>query len=536
MIGKTLADRYQVTERLWGGRFLSTFLAVDTVYGIEVEVDVLAAPTAESAIPPLRLGELLDAAMLASGPHISCLRAWGEEAEEGLFFMVREKACGASLAEVLACSGALPLQQVVEITAAAVEVLAEAYGRGLFYLGLNPSQVLLDEKGGVKFSRVGFGWALEEMEPDLAARVSPYRAPETDGGKEGSRTSDVYALAVMVREMLPAEESGGRLGSLLEMAMDPLPKRRPSSPRLLLEELEAGLRGGEGGSPPHETRGPEAQPRSGGGLAFLEREAASSFASPAQRPRRRTLRNLLLILAGGLALWLVFAAVAGLVGGRASKEPQAPASAEEKITLPDLQGLTAAEAEEILEDLGLRYTSREAPSRLWSAGRVAAQEPAEGSPLRPGDTVCLIVSLGREEGAELETDDGQETSVPGQSSSPGQVAEPSPQATAPQPSPRAPSSPSSPPVLNLPPRAAPAISSGSGPAPLCVAMDGSASHDPDGSIVRYVWHCGDGTVIEGVRAQHVYDPAVIPARFQVVLEVYDNGGMSHSSALMLEVY
>lgn len=69
-----------------------------------------------------------------------------------------------------------------------------------------------------------------------------------------------------------------------------------------------------------------------------------------------------------------------------------------------------------------------------------------------------------------------------------------------------------------------------------VSMDGGASFDPDGDIVRYVWHCGDGTVIEGARAQHVYDPAVIPARFRVVLEVYDGGGLHDSSALTLEVY
>jgi hypothetical protein len=106
----------------------------------------------------------------------------------------------------------------------------------------------------------------------------------------------------------------------------------------------------------------------------------------------------------------------------------------------------------------------------------------------------------------------------------------------PRSSPRDSSPVSAPPALKLPPRSVPAISSGSGPAPLYVAMDGSASYDPDGSIVRYVWYCGDGTVIEGVRAQHVYDPAVIPARFQVVLEVYDSDGMSHSSSLTLEVF
>jgi eukaryotic-like serine/threonine-protein kinase len=532
MIGRTLADRYRLTERLARGRALSSYIAVDTAYGTEVEVDVLEL-TADPPISMQRMGEILDAAMLAHGPHISSLLAWDRDAEEGFLYMVREKTSGASLCEVLASTGELPKQQVTEIARAAVEVLAEAYGRGLFYLGLNPGQVLLGGKGGVKFLRVGFGWALEEMEPELAARVSPYRAPETDGGREGSRTSDVYALAVMMREMLPGEP-GGRLESMLRMAVDPLPRHRPSSPRLLLEELEAGEYDERQGQPACEA---DAAPPSGngGGLSFLGDEAAPSLVDLARRPRRRILRNLLLIAAGGLVLWLGFAAVSGLLRGRPSESSQEIAAVEERVTVPDLQGLTAAEAEEVLEGLGLRCTSREAPSRLWSAGHVAAQEPCEGSPLLHGETVCLVISSGADEGASLETDGGQPREEPGSSAVPAPVAGPSPAA---EPRSQQPASPPEdpPPPSNLPPRAVPAVSASSGPAPFYVAMDGSASYDPDGSIVRYVWYCGDGTVIEGPRAQHVYDPAVIPARFRVVLEVYDAGGLSHSSAIVLEVY
>ena len=88
----------------------------------------------------------------------------------------------------------------------------------------------------------------------------------------------------------------------------------------------------------------------------------------------------------------------------------------------------------------------------------------------------------------------------------------------------------------LPPRSIPTLSTRGGPAPLYVVMDGSNSYDPDGGIARFVWHCGDGIVLEGVTAQHVYDPQVIPARYQVVLQVFDSDGLSHSSAVTVEVY
>lgn len=535
MTGRTLAGRYKVTEELSRGTNLSIFLAADTACGTEVEVDVLKVLADRAPVHVGRLGEIMDMAIQVGGPHVAAVHCWGEEAEEGLVYVVRERVSGASLAEVLACTAELPMGQVVEITAAVVEVLAEAYGNNLFYLGLNPYQVILDGRGVAKLVRVGFGWILEEMEPDLAARVSPYRAPETDGGREGSRTSDVYSLAVMMREMLPEGELGPRLESLLDTATDLMPKRRPSSPRLLLEELEScGYGGGEtppggGGARSPECGGKESGRR---GLSFLESANASPVAGLAQRPRRRMLRNLLLVLAGGAVLWLLFAALAGLLGGGAGEEPRPPAVAEERIILPDLQGLTVADAEETLRELGLRCTSREAPSRLWSAGRVAAHEPAEGAALRPGDAVCLVISTGRDEREVADAGGDPVPAAADAASPPGSEGTPQPQGALLLPS--AWETPQ--PAGNLPPRAVPALSSGGGPAPLYVCMDGSASHDPDGEIVRYVWHCGDGTVIEGVRAQHVYDPAVIPARFQVVLEVFDAGGLSNSSSLILEVY
>ncbi len=552
MIGEMLAERYRVTEKLWGGENLSTYLAVDMAVGIEVEVDVLAVQMSECIITAQRLEEILDAAMHVRGPHISAMHGWGEEPEEGFFYMVRDRKVGASLAEVLSGTGNLPRQQVTEIAMAAVGVLVEAYGRGLFYLGLNPDQVWLDGRGGVKFFRVGFAWILEEMEPVLAARVSPYRAPETDGGKEGSRTSDVYALALMVREMLPAGEVSSRLGSLLEMATDPLPKRRPSSPRLLLEELEdagggggrGALTGGQAASRENARNGGMWEPTgggsangglagspTGGGASFLERDTPSGYVSLVKKPRRRTLRNLLLMIMGGLVLWLGFSAVAGLVGGKDAEPEQVATVAEEKVTLPDLQGLTAEEAGEILHGLGLGCTSREAPSRLWSAGRVAAQEPEEGSVLRTGDTVCLVISMGRdgdEPGGEMDGEDATVPAAPSSAPPPAAETPPSSLQTPPRPEPG--------PVINHPPRAVLSLSSRSGPAPLCVAMDGSASYDPDGGTLRYVWDCGDGMVLEGVSVQHVYDPAIIPARFRVVLQVFDMDGLSHSSAFTVEVY
>ncbi|NPV59431.1 MAG: PASTA domain-containing protein [Actinobacteria bacterium] len=548
MTGEKLAGRYLLKRRLAGGRFLSTYEAEDTALGTLVVVDILEAGAIPTGLEMKRLEEILDAATQVRGAHVASLYEWGRMDEDGPLFLVGERVEGASLMEVLEECGELPPPQAVEVTRASVEALAEAYGRGLFYIGLNPGQVVVRERGEVKLVRVGYGWVLEESEPLLAHRVSPYRAPETDGGLEGRRTSDVYALAAMIRRMLPREAASQRLMNLLDTAMDPLPRNRPSSPRLVLEELEASVFDVD---PSRNALEAEMKPGAGG-LSFLKDGVVPLKAVPPEgRKRGKILRNLFLVMLGGVALLACLAALSGTLSGGEGREAAVTTEEEEKkVALPDLQGLTEEEAQGTLESLGLGYECRRAPSRLWSAGRVAAQEPDEGSVLERGDKVLLVISSGREgidAGGSDADGTGGDASHAGQAGSQaeapsGHSAPPARDDSSGDPAPSVAPSPQEAraPVASEPapsaPRAVPVLSALRGAAPLYVTMDAGRSHDPDGDIVRYVWHCGDGAVLEGVAVQHVFDPLVIPARFQVVLEVFDARGMSSSASVTLEVY
>ena len=58
-------------------------------------------------------------------------------------------------------------------------------------------------------------------------------------------------------------------------------------------------------------------------------------------------------------------------------------------------------------------------------------------------------------------------------------------------------------------------------------MDGSASFDPDGSIIRYDWDFGNGKVATGQKRSIAYFE---PGKYQVSLTVTDNSGESNESA------
>ena len=63
------------------------------------------------------------------------------------------------------------------------------------------------------------------------------------------------------------------------------------------------------------------------------------------------------------------------------------------------------------------------------------------------------------------------------------------------------------------------MSDDSGPAPLAVDFDASASSDPDGNIVSYLWDFGDGDTGSGATVSHTFTD---PGAYDVTLTVADN--------------
>gem|GEM_PF-1189780 len=529
------AERYRILEELERTQQVVSYLCRDESYGLEVEVDAIETGECASSDLLQRLRQVLDAALKISTRYAAPLLDWCEE--KGHIYVIRERMDGQPVAQILAETGELPRRQVVEIARAAIEALSEAYGRGIYYLGLNPGQLWVDARGQVKVARAGYAWIIEELDGKSSARVSPYRAPETDGAVEGARISDVYSLALIIKQMLPREAASDRLQSLLERCLDPIPSHRPSSPRLLLEELEAIEVGQKPKPPNHPDNG--SIPGEDGQEIEDYFKAASSYTLHKESSGRHLLRTVALMLLGGIIGWLIFAATSGTLNHGNNSQLTAAESKETQVTLPDLEGLPAQEAQNVVEKLGLTVELREAPSRLWSAGMVAAQEPAQGSILAEGDLVYLSISSGSNN-AEASSaasqgqaqspppaDSGSQTIADSSSSSPGETAT----------LPGGNSQPTSDKTKAAPlaPRAVPSISTRRGAAPLYVVLDGASSYDPDGRIIRYLWDCGDGTILEGVRAQHVFDPPVIPAQFHVSLQVFDNQGLKASTSLTVEV-
>jgi len=89
---------------------------------------------------------------------------------------------------------------------------------------------------------------------------------------------------------------------------------------------------------------------------------------------------------------------------------------------------------------------------------------------------------------------------------------------------------------NVPPVASFTATPSSGPAPLHVVFDASASHDVDGAIVDYAWDFGDAQTASSAIATQTHDYTQTPAHtYPVILIVTDNAGATDTTVRNVSV-
>lgn len=87
-------------------------------------------------------------------------------------------------------------------------------------------------------------------------------------------------------------------------------------------------------------------------------------------------------------------------------------------------------------------------------------------------------------------------------------------------------------LTDLQPEARAEVSPGSGKAPLTVQLDGSASSDPDGSVVAHLWEIEGAGTVTGARHRHTFAE---PGHYLVALTVTDDAGNTTRTTTTVDV-
>ncbi len=175
-------------------------------------------------------------------PRIVQVHDYGEA--DGQCFLVMEYVDGLPLRRLLG-AGPLSAARAVEIADQAAEALAYAHSRGVVHLDIKPDNLLITPDGGVKIADFGLArpsGAADAPTPrtDGVLGTPDYLAPEQLGRRAPDPRSDLYALGVVLYEMLAGQVPRGRypapssiapvgpaMDDFVARVLDPQPARRP---------------------------------------------------------------------------------------------------------------------------------------------------------------------------------------------------------------------------------------------------------------------------------------------------------------------
>lgn len=204
-----LVGPYRVLDSLGAGGMGEVFLAEDTRLGRRV---ALKRPSqAWLAIPEarMRLHREASAAAALTHPHIAAIYdVLDVDAEP---YIVMEYVEGESLAATLE-RGRLPVEQAVHIGLQLADALTAAHAKGVVHRDLKPGNVCMTGDGQVKILDFGLASARGPATGGAAAARltvpgqfmgSPgYASPEQLAGAPASPGDDIYALGVLLFELL----------------------------------------------------------------------------------------------------------------------------------------------------------------------------------------------------------------------------------------------------------------------------------------------------------------------------------------------
>lgn len=165
------------------------------------------------------------------------------------FYYVREFVEGKSLRDILRSGEAVGLEKAATIIEESCLALEQCHDKGIIHGALKPSNIFLDNKGLVKVADFVIEGQIKEAMPQKALAIMDdgrYTSPEELAGSAASAASDIYALGLLLYELLtlkPAVKARGLASGLHKLQHMPLLDQEllKDKPRYLQEIINKAL-------------------------------------------------------------------------------------------------------------------------------------------------------------------------------------------------------------------------------------------------------------------------------------------------------
>lgn len=438
LIGQLVDGRYRVRSRIARGGMATVYVATDMRLERRVALKVMHAHLSDDSVFQSRfIQEARSAARLAD-PHVVNVFDQGQDGE--LAYLVMEYLPGITLRDLLKEQRRLSVTQTITVMDAVLEGLSAAHDAGLIHRDVKPENVLLAEDGRIKIGDFGLARASSANTATGAQLLGTiaYLAPELVTRGTADARSDIYALGIMLYEMLtglqpfrgeqpmqiayqhatdsvprPSVRNPGvpeQIDELVLWATEKDPDERPADAAEMLERLreierELGIapmasRGGITASrrepEPAQNEQTKVMPFSRTDQIIDEMPDEQVAPTGTQRvdnsvrlrrvSERRTRRGFWLV-----ALVLVLSVVAGGAGLYWGSGPGS------RVTLPDVSGGSFDDAKAALVERDLVAEEHGVSSLEVEPGIVIGTDPSPGASLDRDTVVTVNVSTGAAE-------------------------------------------------------------------------------------------------------------------------------------------
>jgi serine/threonine-protein kinase len=227
--------QYQLIEEIGRGGMALVYRAHHRGLGIDVAVKLISTHFAsdQSFVERFRV----EAQSVARLRHPNILQVYDFGEDEGVAYLVSQFVEGGSLWDKL--GSPLPAHYVNQVVTKVASALDYAHSQGILHRDIKPSNILLTKEGDPILADFGLAKILERPSnlTDVGTILgSPeYMSPEQALGQDLDERSDVYALAVVLYEMLtgsPPFEGETPTRTILAHAYDAPPTPRTRNPNL----------------------------------------------------------------------------------------------------------------------------------------------------------------------------------------------------------------------------------------------------------------------------------------------------------------
>ncbi len=243
LLGQTLGGRYLVTSLIGSGGMGAVYRAEHIQLQKPVALKVLNADMAQHREAALRFEREAMVSARIMHPHVVSANDSGR-LPDGSLYLVLEFVQGRSLRQLIEQEGRLPVPRAAAIAGQIAEALAAAHAADIVHRDLKPGNVmLLARESNAEFVKVlDFGLARVLGQPSSGEALTrtgavfgtpEYMAPEQARGEVVDHRADLYALGVILYELLAgkppfqAPELVAVLIKHLQEAPPPLPPDIP---------------------------------------------------------------------------------------------------------------------------------------------------------------------------------------------------------------------------------------------------------------------------------------------------------------------